>query len=63
MYETSSPATGEKLAKTAQGTEEDVNLAVESAKTAFGTWGKLPGHVRARHLFVYRARPFFSEAP
>eukprot|EP00037_Helgoeca_nana_P015389 m.143660 g.143660 ORF g.143660 m.143660 type:complete len:830 (+) comp22996_c0_seq1:122-2611(+) len=50
-YETSSPATGEKLAHTVQGTEEDVNLAVDSAKKAFTSWGKTPGHIRARHLY------------
>lgn len=49
-YETIAPATGEKLAKTVQGTDDDVNLAVGAAKTAFESWGKLPGHVRARHM-------------
>eukprot|EP00038_Savillea_parva_P016057 m.15743 g.15743 ORF g.15743 m.15743 type:complete len:830 (-) comp3308_c0_seq1:246-2735(-) len=51
VYDTMSPATGEKLASTVQGTDEDVNLAVDSAKKAFATWGKTPGHVRARHLY------------
>lgn len=43
--------TGEKLASTIQGEKEDIELAVSSAKTAFQTWSKLPGHVRARHLY------------
>jgi hypothetical protein len=34
-----------------QGTEEDVNLAVESAAAAYIGWSQLPGHVRARHLY------------
>ena len=33
------------------GTQEDVNLAVGAASKAFDSWSKLPGHVRARHLY------------
>lgn len=50
-YETCAPATGEKLAKTIQGTEADVNVAVAAAKKAHETWGSMPPHVRARHLY------------
>lgn len=49
-YENIAPATGEKLARTIQGTDDDVDLAVGAAKTAFESWSKLPGHVRARHM-------------
>ncbi|XP_014677869.1 PREDICTED: aldehyde dehydrogenase-like isoform X2 [Priapulus caudatus] len=50
-YETRYPATGEVMASTVQGTQEDVDTAVAAAKTAFGSWSKLSGHVRARHLY------------
>ena len=33
------------------GTQADVDLAVSVAKKAFESWSKLPGHVRARHLY------------
>jgi len=51
-YETKSAATGEVLASTIQGTEEDVESAVAAAKTAHEEWSRLPGHVRARHLYA-----------
>uniref|UniRef100_A0A8D0GG21 Aldehyde dehydrogenase domain-containing protein n=1 Tax=Sphenodon punctatus TaxID=8508 RepID=A0A8D0GG21_SPHPU len=45
------PATGEHLAATTQGTSEDLDAAVEAAAKAFESWSRLPGHVRARHLY------------
>lgn len=65
-YDSFNPATGEKLATTIQGicidrsialnsvcvgTREDVEQAVSSARDAYGTWSKLPDHVRARHIY------------
>ncbi|KAM4652742.1 aldehyde dehydrogenase family 16 member A1 [Discoglossus pictus] len=50
-YTTKNPATGESLATTIQGTEEDVDTAVIAARKAFETWSKLPCHVRARYLY------------
>jgi aldehyde dehydrogenase (NAD+) len=50
-YDTVNPATGEKLASTIQGVQEDADLAVAAAKKAFESWSRLPGHVRARHLY------------
>lgn len=50
-YETVNPATGEKLASTVQGVQEDADLAVSAARKAYESWSKLPGHVRARHLY------------
>ena len=45
------PATGEPLAKAAMAGEEDVDRAVEAARTALdGDWGKTPGTERARLL-------------
>ena len=33
------------------GTQEDVETAVNAASEAYDSWSKLPGHVRARHLY------------
>ena len=33
------------------GVQEDADLAVGAAKKAYESWSKLPGHVRARHLY------------
>ncbi|XP_077313134.1 aldehyde dehydrogenase family 16 member A1 [Lithobates pipiens] len=50
-YSTKNPATGETLATTIQGNEEDVEFAVSTARKAFESWSKLPCHVRARYLY------------
>ncbi|XP_072282801.1 aldehyde dehydrogenase family 16 member A1 [Pyxicephalus adspersus] len=50
-YVTKNPATGEALANTIQGNEEDVEFAVNTARKAFESWSKLPCHVRARYLY------------
>lgn len=51
VYETRNPATGEKLASTMQGEQDDIDRAVGAAREAFKSWSKLPGHVRARYLY------------
>ena len=51
-YETTSPATGEVLSKTTQGTQEDIDYAVSSAKRAQVKWAALPPHARARHMYA-----------
>ncbi|XP_072045123.1 aldehyde dehydrogenase family 16 member A1-like [Amphiura filiformis] len=51
VYVTKAPSTGETLATTVQGEEEDVELAVGAARKAYDSWSKMPGHVRARHLY------------
>ena len=43
--------TGEKLASTVQGNQEDIEVAVGAARKAFVKWSALPAHVRARHLY------------
>jgi malonate-semialdehyde dehydrogenase (acetylating)/methylmalonate-semialdehyde dehydrogenase len=48
------PATGEELAQVPISTLEDVNDAVQVAKTAFKTWSKTPVPKRARILFKYQ---------
>ncbi|ELT96808.1 hypothetical protein CAPTEDRAFT_177352 [Capitella teleta] len=50
-YTTKCPATGEDLAATVQGEQEDVDLAVSAAKTAYSSWSKTSGHYRARILY------------
>src|SRR4029077_2205776 len=46
------PATGEALARIAQGSSADVEAAVNAARTAQLPWAKLDGHGRARHLYA-----------
>ncbi|MEE6482821.1 hypothetical protein FKM82_013355 [Ascaphus truei] len=50
-YTTKNPSTGEPLATTIQGEEEDVETAVGAARKAYESWSKLPCHVRARYLY------------
>ncbi len=50
-FETKEPGRDKILAKIAQGSVEDVHLAVAAAKAALGSWQHLGGHGRARHLY------------
>ena len=50
-YDTKNPGTGETLATTVQGTQEDVDMAVSAARTAYDSWSNAPGHYRARILY------------
>jgi acyl-CoA reductase-like NAD-dependent aldehyde dehydrogenase len=51
LRELTEPATGELLAKVAMGAEEDVDRAVDAARTALeGPWGKTPPTERSRLL-------------
>lgn len=52
VYTTHNPSTGEALADTIQGTEDDVNAAVSAASEAQKSWAALPGHSRARYLYA-----------
>ena len=45
------PATGEKIAKVAYGTKEDVDAAVKAAIEAYWEWRTTPPLSRARYLF------------
>jgi len=51
FFDVSNPATGQKLARAAQGSAADVDEAVRAARRAFGPWSKLSGHARAKHLY------------
>lgn len=48
------PATGELLATVPVSTKEDVEQAVQAAKSAFETWRKVPVPKRARILFKFQ---------
>ena len=52
FYASYDPATGEKLADTAQAGQEEVDTAVAAARKAYGTWSKTPGNVRSRYLYA-----------
>jgi phenylacetaldehyde dehydrogenase len=49
-FETPNPATGETLARVAQGDAEDINRAVRAARSAFddGPWGRMTPSERGR---------------
>jgi aldehyde dehydrogenase (NAD+) len=51
-YTSFNPASQEKLADTAQAGQKEVDMAVASARKAFGKWHKTPGHERARYLYA-----------
>ncbi|HRE48029.1 MAG TPA: aldehyde dehydrogenase family protein, partial [Aggregatilineales bacterium] len=51
-FESINPATGKLLAHIAQASDDQVNQAVSAARAAFESWGKTPGHVRARYLYA-----------
>ncbi len=52
LFAVSNPASGETLARVAQGSVKDVDAAVKAARKAFGPWSKLAGHQRAKHLYA-----------
>ncbi|MGL4281919.1 MAG: aldehyde dehydrogenase family protein, partial [Albidovulum sp.] len=51
-FTTANPATGEALAKVAQGSAADIAAAVKAARAALPGWSKLSGHERARWLYA-----------
>ncbi|WP_323016792.1 aldehyde dehydrogenase family protein [Castellaniella sp.] len=46
------PATEEELATITSGSAEDVDQAVQAARTAFGAWSRLSGHERSLYLYA-----------
>ncbi|HLG62504.1 MAG TPA: aldehyde dehydrogenase family protein [Ktedonosporobacter sp.] len=50
--DTINPANGQPLARVAAAGSADVAAAVAAARTAFETWGRTPGHLRARYLYA-----------
>ncbi|MDQ0027736.1 aldehyde dehydrogenase (NAD+) [Variovorax paradoxus] len=51
-FDTAEPATGQRLARIAQGSAQDVDAAVAAARAAQPGWLALGGHGRARHLYA-----------
>jgi aldehyde dehydrogenase (NAD+) len=50
--ESINPATGKPLTKIAAANSADVDAAIAAARAAFETWGKTPGHARARYMYA-----------
>jgi aldehyde dehydrogenase (NAD+) len=55
-FDSSNPATGERLARVADGNESDVNRAVAAAADALEKWVAIGGHGRARYLYAIARR-------
>ncbi len=51
-FDTFNPANGRKLARIAQGGQNDVDSAVRAARRAHKEWAKLDGHIRAKYLYA-----------
>jgi aldehyde dehydrogenase (NAD+) len=51
FFDSTDPATGEKIAAIAQGSAADVDAAVGAARNALGKWQSLTPHTRARYLY------------
>ncbi|MBK1831532.1 aldehyde dehydrogenase family protein [Verrucomicrobiaceae bacterium R5-34] len=59
-FATSNPATGKKLAEVAQGSQADVDAAVQAARAAYnGSWGKMSA--RERGKYIYRIARLIQE--
>jgi aldehyde dehydrogenase (NAD+) len=52
LFDTVNPASGTLIARVTQATQSEVDAAVAAARTAFDSWSKTPGHVRARYLYA-----------
>jgi aldehyde dehydrogenase (NAD+) len=55
-FDSCNPATGERLARVADGNENDVNRAVAAAADALEKWVAIGGHGRARYLYAMARR-------
>jgi aldehyde dehydrogenase (NAD+) len=52
LFDTTDPATGEKIASVSQGSVADIDAAVRAARKALPAWQSLSGHARARFLYA-----------
>ncbi|MGA7695817.1 MAG: aldehyde dehydrogenase family protein, partial [Candidatus Sulfotelmatobacter sp.] len=52
FFDSSDPATGEKIASVAQGSAADIDAAVQAARIALPKWQSLRPHARARYLYA-----------
>ena len=51
-FDSINPATGAVLAAISQGSDGDIDAAVQAARKAQPGWARLSGHQRARHLYA-----------
>ncbi|HEY9152886.1 MAG TPA: aldehyde dehydrogenase family protein [Anaerolineales bacterium] len=51
-YASHDPSNGELLAETVQAGQKEVDSAVAAARTAFESWSKTPGVIRARYMYA-----------
>ncbi len=59
-FRTTNPATGKKISEVADGSAQDVDLAVKAARAAYeGAWGKMSG--RERGKYIYRIARLMQE--
>jgi aldehyde dehydrogenase (NAD+) len=52
FFDSTDPATGEKIASVAQGSIADIDAAVQAARKALPKWQALTPHARARYLYA-----------
>jgi aldehyde dehydrogenase (NAD+) len=52
FFDSTDPATGEKIATVSQGSAADVDAAVQAARNALPKWQSLKPHARARYLYA-----------
>jgi aldehyde dehydrogenase (NAD+) len=52
LFASTNPASGQKLADITDGTADDVDAAVKSARAAFVPWSKLSGYQRGKYLYA-----------
>src|ERR1700722_5546981 len=52
FFDSTDPATGEKIASIAQGSAADIDAAVAAARKALPLWQQLSPHSRARYLYA-----------
>lgn len=52
FFDSTDPATGEKIATVSQGSAADVDAAVQAARNALSKWQSLTSHARARYLYA-----------
>jgi aldehyde dehydrogenase (NAD+) len=52
FFDSTNPATGERIATVAQGSASDIDAAVQAARNAFPKWQRLTPHARARFLYA-----------
>ncbi|WP_196259388.1 aldehyde dehydrogenase family protein [Pelagibacterium limicola] len=52
VFASTNPASGEKLAEISEGSDADVDKAVNAARAAFPAWSGLSGFERAKYLYA-----------